>query len=149
VPEYFTPLTLDLQTGVVSTEDTVEIRVAAREVAIEKVRGRLFFLNVRGPVIIESHTYFQDMWEVAEKQHAPILTGLRALAVDREWEVEVVPLVVGPAVRSRKRSGWKPSRSLGSGRRTARGSMADLVTLSSTSMRNFSAATGGTHWDIQ
>jgi len=40
VPEYFTSLTLDLQTGVVSTEDTVEIWEAAREVAIEKVRGR-------------------------------------------------------------------------------------------------------------
>ncbi len=40
MPEYFTPLTLDLQTGVVSTEDTVEIWESAREVAIEKVRGR-------------------------------------------------------------------------------------------------------------
>ena len=40
VPEYFMPLTLDLQTRVVSTEDTVEIWEAAREVAIEKVRGR-------------------------------------------------------------------------------------------------------------
>ena len=40
-------------------------------------------------------SYFRDMREVSEKQHAPILTGLRALAVDREWEVEVVPLVVG------------------------------------------------------
>ena len=55
-------------------------------------------------MIIESHTYFQDMWEVAEKQHAPILTGLRALAVDREWEVEVVPLVVGQ--RSVKEKEW-------------------------------------------
>ncbi len=35
------------------------------------------------------------MWEVAEKQHASILTGLRALVVDRKWEVEVVPLVIG------------------------------------------------------
>jgi len=41
---------------------------------------------------------------VAEKQHTPILTGLRALAADREWEVEVVPLVVGQ--RSIKESGW-------------------------------------------
>jgi hypothetical protein len=35
------------------------------------------------------------MRKVTVKQHTPILTGLRALAVDREWEVEVVPLVVG------------------------------------------------------
>jgi hypothetical protein len=27
-------------------------------------------------------SYFQDMWKVAEKQHTPILTGLRALAAD-------------------------------------------------------------------
>jgi hypothetical protein len=38
--EHFTPLTLDLQTGAVSTKDTVEIWETAREVAIEKVRGR-------------------------------------------------------------------------------------------------------------
>jgi hypothetical protein len=40
VPEYFTPLTLDLRTGVVSTEDTTEIWETVREEAIEKVRGR-------------------------------------------------------------------------------------------------------------
>ena len=40
VPEYFMPLTLDLRTGVVSTEDTPEILGAAREEAIKKVRGR-------------------------------------------------------------------------------------------------------------
>ncbi len=38
--EYFTPLTLDLQTGVVSNEDTVEIWETVREVTTEKVRGR-------------------------------------------------------------------------------------------------------------
>jgi hypothetical protein len=32
---------------------------------------------------------------VVEKQHTPILTGLRTLETDRGWEVEVVPLVVG------------------------------------------------------
>ena len=26
-----------------------------------------------------AETYFQVMWKVAEKQHTPILTGLRAL----------------------------------------------------------------------
>ena len=35
----FTPLTLDIQTGVVSDEDTAEIWEAAKEDAIEKVRG--------------------------------------------------------------------------------------------------------------
>ena len=41
VPEYFTPLTLDLQTSVVSTEDTDEIWETAKEEAMEKVRGRV------------------------------------------------------------------------------------------------------------
>jgi hypothetical protein len=31
------------------------------------------------------------IWKVTEKQHTPILTGLRVLTADREWEVEVVP----------------------------------------------------------
>jgi hypothetical protein len=38
-------------------------------------------------------SYYEDMWKVADKQHVPILTGLRALAGERGWEVEVVPLV--------------------------------------------------------
>jgi hypothetical protein len=40
VSEYFTPLTLDLQKGVVSTEDTDEIWEVAKEEAMEKVNGR-------------------------------------------------------------------------------------------------------------
>ena len=40
-------------------------------------------------------SYFKDMWGVAEKQHTPIMKGLRALAEEREWEVAVVPLVAG------------------------------------------------------
>ena len=42
-----------------------------------------------------SESYYQDMWKVVELDHTPItiLTGLRALTVDREWEVEVIPLV--------------------------------------------------------
>jgi hypothetical protein len=40
VPEYFTPLTLDLQTGVVSTEDTGGIWGTVKEEVMEKVRGR-------------------------------------------------------------------------------------------------------------
>ena len=38
VSKYFTPLTLDTKTGVVSDEDTEEIWEAAKEVVIEKVR---------------------------------------------------------------------------------------------------------------
>jgi hypothetical protein len=44
------------------------------------------------------------MSRVTEKQDTPILTGLRALAVDREWEVEVIPLVAGQ--RSVKEKKW-------------------------------------------
>ncbi len=40
-------------------------------------------------------SYYEDMWKVADKQHVPILTGLRALAGERGWEIEVVPLVTG------------------------------------------------------
>ncbi len=40
VSEYFTPLTLGSQTGVVSTEDTDEIWKTAKEEAMEKVKGR-------------------------------------------------------------------------------------------------------------
>ncbi len=38
--EYFTPLTLDTQSSVVSTEDTDEIWKTVREEAMEKVKGR-------------------------------------------------------------------------------------------------------------
>ena len=40
MPEYFTPLTLNLQTSVVSTEDTDEIWETAKEAVMEKARGR-------------------------------------------------------------------------------------------------------------
>ena len=42
-----------------------------------------------------SEAYYRDMRRVTEEQHTPILTGLRALATDRGWEVEVAPLVAG------------------------------------------------------
>ena len=38
--EYFTSLTLNSQTGVVSTEDTVEIWETVKEESTEKVRGK-------------------------------------------------------------------------------------------------------------
>jgi hypothetical protein len=40
VSEYFTPLALGSQTGVVSTEDTDEIWKTVKEEAMEKVKGR-------------------------------------------------------------------------------------------------------------
>ncbi len=40
VSEYFTPLTLGLQTGVASTEDTDEIWDSAKEEAMEKTRDQ-------------------------------------------------------------------------------------------------------------
>ena len=47
------------------------------------------------------------MRKVAEQQHLPILTGLRTLATERGWEVEVVPLVAGQ--RSVKEKEWLES----------------------------------------
>jgi hypothetical protein len=52
-------------------------------------------------------SYFQDMRKVTEKQHTPILTGLRALVTEQGWEVEVVPLVVGQ--RSVREKEWMES----------------------------------------
>ncbi len=49
-------------------------------------------------------SYYQEMWKVADKQHVPILTGLRSLAGERGWEVEVVPLVAGQ--RSVREKEW-------------------------------------------
>jgi len=40
VSELFTPLTLNSQTGVVSTEDTVEIWETVKEEAMEKAKGK-------------------------------------------------------------------------------------------------------------
>ncbi len=51
-----------------------------------------------------AEAYFQVMRKVAEKQHTPILTGLRDLAEERGWEVAVVPLVAGQ--RSVREKEW-------------------------------------------
>ena len=50
--------------------------------------------------------------EDAENQHSPILTGLKELAEERGWEVEVVPVSQDNG-RLGKKSGWNPSGSLG------------------------------------
>ena len=54
------------------------------------------------------------MRKVAELQHTPILKGLGGLAAEREWEVEVVPLVVGQ--RSVKEKEWLETRIFGIGK---------------------------------
>ena len=55
VSEYFTPLTLDLQTGVVSTEDTDEIWEAAKEEAMEKINGReIRRAGADSPMVVEA-----------------------------------------------------------------------------------------------
>jgi hypothetical protein len=140
VSEFFTPLTLDLQKGVVSTEDTDEIWESAKEEAMEKINGReirragedspmtveaevekSFWLRRSDGWVINRKTkkivllefkrtsdcgesYYEDMWRVADKQHAPTLTGLRALAGERGWEIEMVPLVAGQ--RSVREKEW-------------------------------------------
>ncbi len=38
-------------------------------------------------------TYYSDMKSIVERQHTPILEGLNALAVERGWVVEDLPLV--------------------------------------------------------
>ena len=123
VSEYFTSLTLDSRSSVVSTEDTDEIWKAAKEEAMEKVKGRAnrqvrtdspmvdeaeaersFWLirpdgwvinrKTKKIILLEfkrtsdfGESYFKDMWRVTEKQHTPIMIGLRSLVEDREWEV--------------------------------------------------------------
>ena len=130
--EFFTPLTLDLQTGVVSTgEDTDEIWEATKEETMEKINGReIRRAGADSPMVVEAEveksfwlsrpdgwvinrktkkivllefkrtsdcgeSYYEDMWRVADKQHVPILTGLRALGGERGWEIEVVVRVEG------------------------------------------------------
>jgi hypothetical protein len=143
VSEYFTPLTLDSRSSVVSTEDTDEIWKVSKEEVMEKVKGRAnrqgradssmvdeaeveksFCLNRPDGWVINRKTkkiillefkrtsdygesYFKDMWRVAEKQHTPIMIGLKALAEEREWEVSVVPLVAGQ--RSVREKEWLES----------------------------------------
>jgi hypothetical protein len=49
-----------------------------------------------------SETYCTDMKSIAERQHTPILEGLNALAEERGWMVEVLPLVAGQRSVSEK-----------------------------------------------
>ena len=51
-----------------------------------------------------AETYYSDMKAIAERQHTPILEGLNALAEERGWVVEVLPLVAGQ--RSVREKEW-------------------------------------------
>ncbi len=152
VSEYFTPLTLDSWSDVVSTENTDEIWKAAKEETMEKVKGKANRqVRVDSPMVDETEvekffwisrpddwvinrktkkiillefkrtsdygeSYFKDMWGVTEKQHTPIMTGLRALTEEREWEVSVVLLVTGK--RSVREKEWLESlRTFGIGKK--------------------------------
>jgi hypothetical protein len=64
----------------------------------DKQEGKMFILLEFKRTSDQRESYFQDMWKVTENQHTPILTGLRTLTVDREWEVVVVPRIVGLSV---------------------------------------------------
>ena len=105
VSEYFTPLTLDSRSGVVSTEDTDEIWKTAKEEAMEKVKGRANRLvGADSPMVEEAEVEKSfwlsrtDGWVINRKTKKIIMIGLRALAAEREWEVAVVPLVTGQRV---------------------------------------------------
>jgi hypothetical protein len=123
VSEFFTSLTLDLQTVVVSTEDTDEIWESAKEEAMEKINGReISRAGADSPMVVETEveksfwlsrtdgwvinrktkkivllefkrtsdcgeSFYEDMWRVADTQHAPIITGLRALTGERGWHI--------------------------------------------------------------
>ncbi len=50
-------------------------------------------------------TYYSDMKSIEERQHTPILGGLNALAGERGWVVEVLPLVVS-GQRSIREKEW-------------------------------------------
>ena len=54
-----------------------------------------------------AETYYSDMKSIAERQHTPILEGLNALAGERGWVVEVLPLVAGQ--RSVREKEWLES----------------------------------------
>ena len=71
--------------------------------AINREMKKIFLLEFKRTSDV-GESYFMDMWKKTERQHTPILVGLRALAEDRGWEVEVVPLIVGQ--RSVKEKEW-------------------------------------------
>ena len=89
--EYFTPLTLDIQTGVVSTEDTAEIWEAAKEYAIEKVRGnKNRATSAKSPLVDEKEVEKSfrlsrpDGWVINRKMKKIVLLEFKRAA--DSWE---------------------------------------------------------------
>ena len=87
-----------------SCEDStmIDVREAERSFWLNRPDGWVVNRKMKKIILLEfkrtsdySETYYRDMKRVTEQQHTPILTGLGALATDRGWEVEVVPLVAG------------------------------------------------------
>ncbi len=62
VSEYFTPLTLDSRSGVVSTEDTNEIWKTTKEETMEKVRGRTNSLIRTDSPMLEEAEVEKSFW---------------------------------------------------------------------------------------
>ena len=95
VSEYFTTLPLDSRSGVVSTEDTDEIFWISRsDDWVINRKTKIILLEFKRTSDC-GESYFKDMWRLTEKQHTPIMIGLRGLEEERKWEVAVVPLVTG------------------------------------------------------
>jgi len=62
VLEHFTPLTLDVQTEVVSAEDTPEIWEAAKEDAIENVLGNKNRTTGADPPMVDEKEVEKSFW---------------------------------------------------------------------------------------
>ena len=87
-----------------SGEDStmIDVREVERSFWFSRPDGWVVNRKMKKIILLEfkrtadySEAYYRDMKRVTEQQHTPILTGLRTLAIDRGWEVEVVPLVTG------------------------------------------------------
>jgi hypothetical protein len=127
VSEYFTPLTLDTQSSVVSTEDTDKIWKESREESMEKVKGRANRqVRADSPRVDEAEVEKSfwlsrsDGWVMNRKLKKIVLLEFkrtsdyresytpyhdRSQSIDgRKWEVVVVPLIVGQ--RSVREKEW-------------------------------------------
>jgi hypothetical protein len=118
VSEYWTPLTLDTQSSVVSTEDTDKIWKASREESMEKVKGRANRqVRADSPRVDEAEVEKSfwlsrtDDWVINRKLKKIILLEFKRTSDygesytpyhdrsqnigGRKWEVVVVPLIAG------------------------------------------------------
>ncbi len=62
VSEHFTPLTLDIKTGVISDEDTEEIWETVKEVVIEKVRRNKNRASGGDSILIDEEEVEKSFW---------------------------------------------------------------------------------------